>query len=99
MYFQDGTWGSDLARGVTFFPDWIAVGTVTNSVQIRSINYGTNTITLASPKTWNDKASIWLYKKSDGAVVLIGAAPDFGAHEFGSGVPLLPPTNLKTVIH
>ena len=52
MYFQDGTWGSDLARGVTFFPDWIAIGTVTNTVQISSINYATNTITLASPMTW-----------------------------------------------
>jgi hypothetical protein len=25
---------------------------------------------------------VWLYKKSDGAVVLQGAAPDFGAAEF-----------------
>jgi hypothetical protein len=95
LYFQDGTWGSDLARGVTFFADSIAIGTVTNVFQIRSINYDTNTITLASPATWSDKANIWLYKKSDGAVVLSGAAPDFGAHEFTApSQSPLPPTSL-----
>lgn len=98
QYFQDGTWGSDLTRGVTLFPDWIAIGTVTNTVQISSINYATNTITLASPKTWSNGASIWLYKKSDGAVVLAGAGPDFGASEFGAGTPPLPPTNLQGVV-
>ncbi len=83
FYFQDGTWGSDLARGVCFFPDWIAIGTVANTVQISSINYGTKTITLASPKSWSNGASVWLYKKSDGTVVLNGAAPDYGASEYG----------------
>jgi hypothetical protein len=78
--FQDGTWGSDLARGVTLFPDWIAIGTVGNVVQISSINYGTNVITLASPMTWSDKAPIWLYKNSSGVRVLYGTAPDIGAH-------------------
>jgi hypothetical protein len=103
LYFQDGTWGSDLARGVTFFPDWIAIGTVGNTVQISSINYATNTITLASPMTWSNNANIWLYKKSDGAVVLAGAAPDFGASEYlgtgRTGTPPLPPTNLQTTVH
>jgi len=82
MYFQDGTWGSSLTRGVTMFPDWIAVGTVSNRVGIKSINYSTNTITLNAPITWDNQAPVWLYKKSDGAVVLQGAAPDFGAAEF-----------------
>lgn len=81
MYFQDGTWGSDLARGVTFFPDWIAIGTVGNTVRISAIDYATNTITLASSKSWANGAPIWLYKKSDGAVVLRGPAPDYGASE------------------
>lgn len=81
MYFQDGTWGSDLARGVNFFPDWIAIGTVSNVVQINSINYATNTITLASPMTWSDGAPVWLYSKSDGQRVIYGAAPDIGASE------------------
>ena len=85
MYFQDGTWGSSLARGTTHFADWIAIGTVSNVVQISSINYSTNTITLASPMTWNNGADIWLYKKSDGSTVLVGSAPDYGAYEYTSG--------------
>jgi hypothetical protein len=82
LFFQDGTWGSDLARGVTLFPDWIAIGTVDNVVKISSINYNTNVITLASPMTWADNAKIWLYKNSSGVRVLYGRAPDIGAHEF-----------------
>ena len=49
MYFQDGTWGSDLARGATFFPDWIAVGSTANVVQISGIDYSKNTLMLAAP--------------------------------------------------
>ena len=78
-YFQDGTAGSDLARGVTFFPDWIAIGTVNNVVQISGIDYTTNTVTLASPANWNDHDRVWLYKKSDGTVVLKCLNPDFAA--------------------
>jgi hypothetical protein len=82
-FFQDGTAGSDLARGVTFFPDWIVVGTVSNSVQISAINYSTNTIALASPLSWSNGDHVWLFKKSDGATVLAGPAPDMGAFEYG----------------
>lgn len=84
LYFQDGTWGSDLARGVNFYPDWIAIGNINNIVQISSINYSTNTITLASPMTWSNGANIWLYKKSDGVRVLYGLSSDYGAHEYAS---------------
>lgn len=62
--------------------DWIAIGTVGNVVQINSIDYATNTITLASPMTWSDNASVWLYKKSDGTRVLYSTAPEMGAHEY-----------------
>jgi PKD repeat protein len=79
--FQDGTWGSALTHGVTHFPDWIAVGTVENSVRIAAIDYATKTITLASPLTWTDGAKIWLYSDSGGRRVLKGSAPDIGAHE------------------
>ncbi len=79
-YFQDGSWGSDLARA-TLQADCIAIGTVSNTVQISSIDYNTNIITLISPMSWSDEASVWLYKKSNGQVVLFGAAPDYGAHE------------------
>ncbi len=88
MYFQDGARGSDLARGVTLFPDWIAIGTVNNAVRISAINYNTNTITLASPMTWSSGASIWLYKNSSGSIVLSGSAPDYGAYEYLGSSPV-----------
>lgn len=78
-FFQDGTWGSDLAPVEA---DWIAVGTVTNKARISSVDWTTNTITLASPLTWADNASVWLYSDSSGTRVLIGSAPDYGAHEY-----------------
>lgn len=84
--------------------DWIAIGTVTNTVQISSVTYGTynnpaGTIVLASPMTWSNGAPVWLYKKSDGAVVLVGAAPDYGASEYGTTVSVAPPTNLRLVVN
>jgi hypothetical protein len=82
MLFQDGTWGSALTHGVTHFPDWIAIGTVTNIAEIAAIDYTTKTISLAAPMTWTDKAKIWLYSNSSGKRVLYGTAPDIGAHEF-----------------
>jgi len=82
LFFQDGTWGSSLA---TLDADWIAIGTINNVVQISSINYAINTITLASPMTWADDAPIWLYKDSDGDIVLNGTAPNYGAYQ-GEGI-------------
>jgi hypothetical protein len=61
--------------------DWLAIGTTTNTAQISSIDYTTNTITLATAKTWADGAAVWLYKKSDGARVLWGRGPEYGARE------------------
>lgn len=63
--------------------DWIAVGNIRNSVQISSINYATNTITLAGPIARSPGQPVWLYKNSSGAIVLFAqrssAAPDLGA--------------------
>jgi hypothetical protein len=81
LYFQDGTWGSSLSD---IQPDWIAIGTVNNVVEISSVNYTTNTITLATAKSWADNAPIWLYKKSDGDIVLTWEAPNYGAYYGGS---------------
>jgi hypothetical protein len=86
-YFQDGTY----APSGTVQADWIAVGTVSNIVQISSINYSTNTITLANSISRNNNDPVWLYKKSDGARVLYGSAPDAGAYEFSqTGAPSAP---------
>lgn len=88
-YFQDGTYGPP---GVVQ-ADWIAVGTVANAVQIASISG--NTINLVNSINWTNGDSVWLYKKSDGVIVLYGTAPDAGAYEFTQGTTLSPPTNLR----
>lgn len=82
LYFQDGKWGADMARGVTHFADWIAVGTISNVAQITDVSYNSNTITLDRVLTWANGASVWLYKKSDGVQILKGTAPDYGANEY-----------------
>jgi len=82
LYFQDGSWGSSLSDVQA---DWIAIGSVNKVVQISSIDYSTNTITLASPMTWDNNDPVYLYKRSDGTRVLYGSAPDQGAHEFRLG--------------
>ena len=76
-FFQNG-------RGIPgVAADWIAVGTVTNVAQISTINYSTKTITLATAiNNRTAGAKVWLYKKSDGQQVLVGAGPDIGAHEY-----------------
>jgi hypothetical protein len=92
-YFQDGTW----APSGTSNADWVAIGTVNNVVQIDSIDYATNKITLVSPMTWSYMANIWLYKKSDATRVLYGAAPDYGAYEYKGQASIASPTNLRIV--
>ena len=90
-FFQDGWAGAD--------PDWIAVGTTSNVVQILSINYGTGTITLASSISRNDNDPIYLYKDSDGTRVLYGSFPDIGASEYNNGAPGAPaPVNNLRII-
>lgn len=90
IFFQDGTWGSSLS---SVNADYIAIGTVSNSARIISINYSTNTIYLASAMTWSDNAPVWVYADSDGTRVLYGSAPDVGAYEspYGSSPPPPPP--------
>jgi hypothetical protein len=87
-YFQPG-WGNGAGGGASVQADCIAIGKVSNTAQISSINYDTKTITLASPMTWSTGAPVWLYKNSSGQVVLRGSAPDCGAHEYV-------PTQLQT---
>lgn len=89
LYFQDGTWGSSLAGHTA---DWICVGATvaaSDCFQIGAINYTNNTIAVAdfsrSPGEY-----VWLYKKSDGAQVLYGSAPDYGAYEYVSDVTSIP---------
>jgi len=90
-YFQDATW----APPGTIQADWIAVGTVTNVIQIAAVNYSINTITLVNAIQRKDGDPVWLYKKSDGVRVLYGSAPDAGAHEFVPAVAPEAPKNLR----
>jgi hypothetical protein len=80
-------------------PDWIRIGAST-TVQISSINYSTNELTLASAASWASGAPIYLYKNSDGMVVLNGPNPDIGAFPsgpaIGSQVPR-PATNVRVL--
>jgi len=93
-FFSDG-------YGITGVqPDWIRIGASTTA-QIASVNYSANVITLASPASWPSGASIYLYKNSNGALVLNGANPDIGAYPFGSTSavqPPLPPTSLQAIV-
>ncbi len=103
LYFQDGTWGSALAKvsaglGGTMQPDKICVGTVSNCATISAVTYGTynapaGTITLASALTWSNGAAVWLYSKSDGTVVMNTTGPDYGA-----GIPAATPSYTLTVV-
>lgn len=72
-YFQAGWAGVN--------PDWIAVGSVTNTVKISSINYGTGAITLSNSISRSDGDPVYLYKDSRGVRVLHGDRPDIGAVE------------------
>ncbi len=80
--------------------DWIRIGPST-TVQIASVDYATNVLTLANPVSWSSGASVYLYKNSNGDRVLTGANPDIGALPFGSsasgspGPP--PPTALQGI--
>ena len=90
--FQDGWAGVQ--------PDWIRIGAST-TVQIASINYSANTITLASPVSWNNGDPVYLYKDSAGNTTLTGTAPNIGAWSGGTATGENPsaPTNLQAIVN
>jgi hypothetical protein len=73
-YFSDGYGIPNVAA------DWLRIGSSTY-VQIASINYATNVITLASAVSWNNGDPVYLYKDSNGNVVLKRSSPDMGAYQ------------------
>jgi hypothetical protein len=84
-FFQDGWAGVN--------PDWVAVGTTGNVAQISSIDYSSNTLTLASSLARQAGDSVWLFKDSSGRQVLYGSAPDIGAFEYvTTGSETTPPS-------
>jgi len=78
--------------------DCVSVTTVSNHVCITAIDYGTNTITLASGVSRSHGDSVWLYSDSTGRQVLFGTAPNVGAG-FDPGSQPAPPTGLAAVVH
>lgn len=73
--------------------DWIRIGAST-TVQIASIDYSTNAITLVNPISWSSGDPVYLYKNSQGKVVLSGSNPDIGAYPYDA--PPAPP-NLRII--
>jgi hypothetical protein len=93
-YFQDGSG----IPGVQ--ADWIRIGAST-TVQISSVNYSTNVLTLASAVSWNKGDPIYIYKISDATTVLTGTKPDLGAFPSTSSTVTsnpAPPTNLTAIV-
>jgi hypothetical protein len=58
--------------------DWIRIGAST-TVQISSIDYSTNVITLATAVSWVNGAGVYLYEDSSGIVQLPAGNPGLGA--------------------
>lgn len=104
-YFQDGYGLSNAYSTVS--GDCIAVGSASNHACVTSVNYTTNTLTLASSISRSAGQGVYLYSKSDGVQVLTGNAPDLGAFPYGSSsggggggssAPA-PPTGLAAVVN
>jgi hypothetical protein len=60
-YIQDANFGQSTVSwpsSVKIYADWISIGDMENVVQIKSINYSTNTITHTEPMTWSDNAEV-----------------------------------------
>lgn len=85
-YFQDGYGLSNAYSTVN--ADCIAVTTALNHVCITSINYSTNTLTLATPISATNGDSVWLWKDSSGNVQLPGVNPNIGAFQTATPVPI-----------
>jgi hypothetical protein len=94
-FFQDGYGISGVQS------DCIRIGaSSTVCIAQGGINYSTNTITLASPMSWNNGDPIYLYKDSSGDVVLNGANPDIGSmYDSTSASAPAAPTGLAALVN
>src|SRR5437879_1785474 len=94
-FFQDGS-GIPGVRG-----DSIKVGSA-SPVQISSVNYTTDTITLANPINRSFGDPVYLYADSGGNIVLLNSNPDMGAYQSanpGQSTQPAPPTGLTIAVH
>lgn len=93
-YFFDGKFGTasglttnNWPTGTSIEADYICLtettsANISNCVQISAINYSTNTIDTLSVHGASSGWYVWLYKISDGTLVLYNGATDMGAHEY-----------------
>jgi len=74
-----------------------------NTYQLTAVNYGTNTLTTATPVTCNTGDPVSLYQLTDGTVVfpLTQTTPDVGAFQSSSSSTssVLPPTGLTAAVN
>lgn len=96
-YFQDGSGISGVSG------DCIAVKAATNHVCVMTVNYTTNTLTLASAITRAAGDPVYIYGISNGQVVLTGTNPDMGAFPSNAVAPPTggapaPPTDLSAIV-
>jgi len=93
-FFQDGL--GLTSAGVQ--ADWLRIGTST-VVQVSSINYSTNVITLASAVSWANNDPVYLFKDSSGTRRM-GATglPNIGAYYNDSAMTLSGVTLKGTVV-
>lgn len=83
--------------GAEGYPPWmgirgdtIAIGTISHTVEIASVDLRTNVVTLASSIVRSAGDRIWVIRDTAGTVRVRGSAPDIGALEHDRGAQ--PPT-------
>lgn len=104
-FFFDG-WGmTDVGPNpgtATIEADWICLTESSTTVdynhcvQIDSIDYDNLIINTTSAHGASAGWYVWLYKNSEGSVVLAGTAPDQGAKEYGTGDTTAPTIGTPT---
>lgn len=93
--FQPG-WGPSNAP---VSADWVRIGSSTIA-QITSIDYTNNKLTFGTSVSCSTSDPVYLYKVTDGTVVLTGTKPDIGAYPYtGNSSQVSPPSALAAVVH
>ena len=94
-FFQPGWGPSDKS-----IPgDWVRIGSSTTA-QITAVNYTSNILTFASSVACSTGDSLYLYKDSQGNVLITGANPDIGAFPYAGGsTQVAPPSGLTAVVN
>ena len=94
-FFQPG-WGPN---DKSIPADWVQIGSSTTA-QITAVNYNNNILTFSSSVACSTGDALYLYKDSQGNVLLNGAKPDIGAYPYTGGTAkVTPPSGLAAVVN